>query len=245
MKKILVPVLASALMMSASVAQAVQITYTSATPADGSGKTSQQTKNVFVETFDRADGSGGLTMDQSLVKVTQTGGGLGFAKGDRDGAYAAPANNTTNFAYGPAVDSGETGAQVKFDFAGLLGSLPMGGSLNYFGMYYGSIDTYNDVIFYNAAGEIIQTITGAFLIDQFNGQSGNQDADSSNIYVNLFFTPTEQFTAFSLVTTDKAFELDNLVVGYNIVSPVPEPASMALLGLGLAGLGYARRRNKK
>jgi len=254
MKKLLLPALVAALLMSASAAQAVTITYGYVTPTDGSGKTSalaginnQSSSNVFVETFDREDGTGGLTLPPNQVSVTTvSGGGFGFAQGDLAGVYAAPANDATHFAYGPSQNGGSDSAEVNVNFAGLLSGLGSNASLNYFGLYYGSIDTYNDVVFYDANGDILQTVTGTSLIQQFNGTSGNQEADSSNIYVNLFFTPSEQFTSFSFRTSGRAFEVDNLVVGYQVSqNEVPEPASLALFGLGLAGAGFARRRNKK
>jgi hypothetical protein len=251
MKNAIYPAIAALMLMSASAAQAVTITYDYVTPADGSGKTSalaglgnQSTNNVFVETFDRADGSGGLTLSPSQLTVTTVnGGGFGYAQGSLDGVYAAPAGDATHFAYGPNQGSGSSSAEVNFNYAGLLSTLGTNASLNYFGLYYGSIDTFNDVTFYNADGGVIQTVTGTDLITRFNGVSGDQSANSSNIYVNLFFSPQEQFTSFSFTTTAPAFEVDNLVVGYQV--DVPEPASLALLGLGLAGLGFARRRNKK
>ncbi len=128
---------------------------------------------------------------------------------------------------------------MTLNYSGLIASLG-GTSLNYLGLYYGSIDYYNDLIFYDKDGNVILTITGQSLIDFFNGTSGDKVSNATNVYVNLFFTPVESFTSFSFTTSGVAFEMDNVAVGH-----VPEPATLALLGLGLTALGVSRRRTPK
>ena len=256
MKRILLSAMVAAAALASVPAQAVVVSFgytnTNVVGGDQSGKTSPflpaanvPTGNVFVETFDAKNGGGdanGCGLDTPAGLVSITGGTYGFRKGTVTGA-ATPAGDTTCFAYGPAI-GGPLPDTVTLNYTGLLGTLGPGASLDYLGLYYGSIDTYNDLIFYDVNGNIIQTITGASLIAAFNGQSGNQQADSSNIYVNLAFSPGEQFTSFAFTTSGVAFEMDNVAVGFNATS-VPEPGSIALLGLGLAALGLSRRKAKK
>ena len=256
MKKLVLSAMVAAAALASVPAQAVQVTFgytnTNVVGGDQSGKTSDKlgaanmaTSNVFVETFGARNGgadANGCGLDTPGGLVSITGGTFGVAKGTLPGVYAMPAGDSTCFAYGPTA-AGSLPDTVKLNYTGLLSTLGSGASLDYLGLYYGSIDSYNDLIFYDANGKVINMVTGASLIAQFNGQSGNQQADSSNIYVNLAFAPGEQFTSFAFTTTGRAFEMDNVAVGFNATS-VPEPASLALLGLGLAALGVSRRKSK-
>jgi hypothetical protein len=173
-----------------------------------------------------------------------TGGGFGIRQGSTGGA-AAPANDDTCFAYGPQTDSPGDEATVKIDYSPILAP---GVSVDYLGIYYGSIDTYNSIRFYSGEGLLTTAdgfledgvLEGEEILEELGGSSGNQTAPDSNVYVNLFFSPGETFTAFEFVTDGRAVEFDNVVVGLNNRS-VPAPAPLALLGLGLLTL-LARRR---
>jgi hypothetical protein len=174
-------------------------------------------------------------------EITKTGGGFAVQKNTTPGTAATPANNTTCFGFGPEA-GGTLPASVKIDYAP---TLAVGDSVNYLGLYYGSIDTYNQILFYSGS-TLIRTLTGSDILAAQGGTSGNQFLPGSNVYVNLFFGETDSFTAFELKTTGVAFEFDNVVVGLSSrpPSPVPAPPAFALIALGFMGLQFMQRRRK-
>lgn len=186
-----------------------------------------------------------------LTITNGAGQGMGIRKGTT-GFAAAPGGdcgtapcNQTYYAYGPG-QGGAMPTSVRVDYSNLLGAYGPGYGIDYLGVFYGSIDTYNGMRFYNGntliAGSGLLSdgiLTGTEILAALSGQSGNQTSPNSNVYVNLSFLPGEQFTAFDFYTTGVAIEIDNVVTH---IGQVPEPASMALVGLGLLGLAGMRRR---
>ncbi|QSP94753.1 PEP-CTERM sorting domain-containing protein [Marinobacter salinisoli] len=111
------------------------------------------------------------------------------------------------------------------------------GSYNYFGFFWGSVDTYNTIEFFDGMTSVASfgggDITPELIAD------GNQGSWNSNRYVNFFFDGGHTFDSFVMTSTSFAFETDNHSYG-NVA--VPESGTLGLLSLGLLGLGLARRR---
>jgi hypothetical protein len=147
-------------------------------------------------------------------------GGASLVTGSASGHYATPFGIGDRYL---TVGHGST-------------TLSLGARYDYFGLYWGSIDTYNYLSFY----------LGEQLVDTFGGSNlpplvadGNQTAWSSNRYLNFFFTDGDLFDRVVVRSDGYAFESDNHAFA---AVAVPEPGTLALLAVGLLGIGASRRR---
>lgn len=109
-----------------------------------------------------------------------------------------------------------------------------GTTYNYFGLYWGSIDTYNNIRFYSD-GQLLAQVSGLNLIQQ-SSLFGNQTSPLTNRYVNFLFTD-KTFDKVEFNTVGYAFESDN-----HAYANVPEPGTLALMGAAITGIALRRRR---
>lgn len=163
--------------------------------------------------------------------VTYSGIVDNVVQGSKVSQYATPSGNASNYltiSNQGAKATGATGS-VTLNFAK---------ALDYFGLYWGSVDTYNFVDFYSG-GSLLKTFGGA---DISTTAKGSWTGASDNLYVNFFADSGQSFDKIVLRATGIAFESDNHA--YREASAaVPEPTTMA--GLALAGAGFAVARRKK
>jgi hypothetical protein len=149
-----------------------------------------------------------------------------------------PGKDTTNYL---SIGPGQTGP-------GDPQTITYSSVKSFFGLYWGSIDTYNTLDFY--LGSVLQNhFTGGSLEPGLSATGCQTDSDCNRyvLFTGLTFDKVllgssgacgvnPCFFPFST----PAMEVDNIAAG------VPEPATWALMLLGFAGIGFvAYRRTKK
>jgi len=176
-------------------------------------------------------GNGGYTSPYSNVTVETFSGSSVVGTGT-----AALVTGSWSYAAAPYGPSGADTTQYE----AVTGSqtINFASTHNYLGLWWGSIDTYNSISFYNGSN-LVKTFTGSDISSDPHGSWTNP---SANMYVN--FVGMSDFDKIVLTSGSPAFEFDNLAV--NNSAPVPEPGTMALLGIGMAGLAiFGKRRANK
>lgn len=172
----------------------------------------------------------GVTPGQQPAGFTPASGsvpGGGVVSASNSSLYAAPLGDTTNF-YAVALNPTSLPTVPATD------TFTPGGSYNYFGLYWGSIDTFNTITFLNGTTQVAQFTGGSFL-----PASGSQTSATTNQYVDFLFTGTDRYTSVRFDTTNRNFELDNVAYGN-----VPEPMSWAMMVAGFGFVGSALRRKR-
>ena len=176
-----------------------------------------------------------LTFDNlpvgSLPSLQFSGGTLSGSAAEENtsvvGKFAQPAGDATGF------------LTVSYPSASGAVDLIFTNPQNYFGLYWGSMDSYNSVTFLENndliatySGTNIATLTGLVA-------DGDRQSASSNRYIE-FYLGTDFYDEVILSTADYGFEVDNIAFG-EPPSPISEPGSLMVLGSSLYGLALVRR----
>lgn len=113
------------------------------------------------------------------------------------------------------------------------------GIANFLSSFTSNTQSANTVLLKTMISTTNALFTGSNLDSQtFNASAGNQTGSSEDLTPSL--SSPYSLTALFEITTTGSGQSANLTID---ISSLPEPASMALLGIALLGFGVIRRRN--
>ncbi len=154
-------------------------------------------------------------------------GDFALVSGNSSGKYAQPLG--VNSQYLTVPNPSPTTQSAIFT---------LGAAADYFGLFWGSIDSYNFISFY-LNNSLVASYSGSDIVGQF--ADGNQLSYSSNRYINFDFG-SDTYDSVKLTSTGFAFESDNHA--FKKLVSVTEPTTVLLFLLGLIGLALARRQER-
>lgn len=172
---------------------------------------------------------------KGLVTLSFTGDGK-VVTGFQSGKYARPFLSGGNgMGFGPGGTNQANGVdETKYVTTGVgSATLSFATDQKYFGLLWGSVDTYNSLWFYDD-NALVGSLTGTNVWASANGNQGAQ----GTYYVNITFANGFKFDKVVAKSSGYAFEFDN--VAY---TSVPDAAgTLGLIGAALLGLVAFRRR---
>lgn len=184
---------------------------------------------------------GGTTSGPGGTAVVAFTGDAKAVTGASSGQYAAPVLSGSNGqgfgALGGDQGNGTDSTPYLTTGTGSV-TITFATEQRFFGLLWGSVDDYNTLTFYNGALEL-NSFTGLQVLATANG---SQTADGT-VYANFNALDGELgFTRVVARSTQNAFEFDNVSYKETPLSVPDGGTTLALLGLGLTGMGLLRRR---
>ena len=175
---------------------------------------------------------GGACVDLANSGYTVTGGDV-----------INPSQNFSGQAKIPGTDTGNQSGVLSYNVTSSI-SQPLGNANTpievtnldgAFSLYWGSIDAYNFIDFMGVSGT--ETFSGTDAVNLID-----PNLTPSNFNTDGYFRFLGDFTSVILRSENNR---DGSGIAFEVAQvAVPEPGTLALLGLGIAGLGISRRRKQ-